>query len=180
MKGFLIFLALAFPVVLASPFFWSLVRMEWGAERVGYVHEGPRGERVTQWASLGPKSGWPAWALVPAGVKLKVSSNFEAAPGFDAGGVGDIAGKVPPRATVERFQTALRGGGWDVRVGRLDATYPEIPPRPLHWCIVHARRGPRALQMAVDIDEAQTVGRLHWAEGKMRFPMGVNDAPCWR
>jgi len=41
MKGFVIFLAVAFPVVLVSPSFWSLVRMEWSAERVGYTyHDG--------------------------------------------------------------------------------------------------------------------------------------------
>ena len=32
MRGFLIFLAVASPVVLASPYFWSLVRMEWGGQ----------------------------------------------------------------------------------------------------------------------------------------------------
>ena len=54
MKGFLIFLAVAFPIVLMSPSFWSLVRMEWGAERIGYVYgKGPT--RVTQWATLGPR-----------------------------------------------------------------------------------------------------------------------------
>src|SRR5262249_5761759 len=98
MRGFLIFLAVAFPVVLASPFFWSLVHMEFGAERVGYVHgKGPG--RVTQWATLGPKAAWPRWALVPAGAKLTVRANFEAAPGFGASGYGDMDGKIPPQVT---------------------------------------------------------------------------------
>ena len=178
MKGFLIFLAVAFPVVLASPFFWSLVRMEWSAERVGYVHESPRG-RVTQWATLGPKAAWPDWALVPEGAQLTVRANFEAAPGHAAIGYGEIGGKSPPRDTVERYEGALRAAGWTVRVGRFDSAYPEIPPRPLHWCIVQASRGAQVLQTSVDIDEKETVGRIHWTEGKMPFPTGAKDEPCW-
>jgi hypothetical protein len=175
MKSFLIFLALAFPVVLASPFFWSLVRMEWSAERVGYTyHDG-----VTQWAMLGPKSPWPGWALLPEGARLTVRAGYEPAPGHPAIGYGDLDGKVGPRETVERYQAALRSAGWAVKVGRFDATYPEIPPRPLHWCVVQAERAGRVMQMSVDIDEAGTVGRLHWTEGKMAFPMGAKPEACW-
>jgi hypothetical protein len=86
MRGFLVFLAVAFPVVLLSPFFWSLVKMEVGAERVGYGHKTADGKMVTQWATLGPKAPWPGWAIVPAGAKLTVRANFEAAPGYDATG----------------------------------------------------------------------------------------------
>lgn len=178
MRGFLIFLAFAFPVVLASPFFWSLVRMEWGAERIGYVHKTAKG-RVTQWATLGPKAQWPAWAIVPEGAKLTVRANFEAAPGFEASGFGDISGKPSARQVTERYQQALEQAGWTVRVGRFDATSPDIPPKPIHWCIVEARRQSRVLQMSVDIDDPQTVGRMHWADGRMPFPTGAKDEPCW-
>ena len=178
MKGFLIFLAVAFPVVLASPFFWSLVRMEWGAERVGYTYKEPGGA-VTQWATLGPKAAWPAWAVVPDGAKLTVRANFEAAPGHPAIGYGEIDGKAAPRDTVQRYSQALEHGGWAVRVGRFDSIYPEIPPRPLHWCIVQAEKAGRVQQMSVDIDEAGTIGRLHWTEGKMGFPTGAKDGDCW-
>jgi hypothetical protein len=177
-KGFLIFLAFAFPVVLASPFFWSLVRMEWGAERIGYVHgKGPA--RVTQWATLGPKAAWPGWAVVPADAKLTVRANFEAAPGLDAAGYADIDGRIAPREAVQRYQAVLAQAGWTVRTGRFDATSPDIPPKPLHWCIVQAERGPRKLLMSVDIDDSQTVGRMHWAVGKLPFPTGAKDEPCW-
>ena len=175
MKGFLIFLAFAFPVVLASPYFWSLVRLDWSAERVGYTY----GDGVTQWASLGPKSPWPGWALVPAGAKLTVRASYEPAAGHDAIGYGEIGGTTGPRETVERYQAALQRAGWAVRVGRFDASYPEIPPRPLHWCIVQAERAGRVLQMSVDIDEPETVGRLHWTEGQMRFPIGAKSEACW-
>jgi hypothetical protein len=179
MKGFLIFLAVAFPIVLASPFLWSLVKMEWGAERIGYVH-GKESERVTQWATLGPKAPWPGWAAVPEGASLTVRANFEAAPGHDATGYGDLDGKASPREIVQRYEGALSEAGWTVRVGRFDSTYPEIPPRPLHWCIVQASKGGRVLQMSVDIDDPQTVGRMHWTIGKMPFPVGAKDQRCWR
>lgn len=176
MKGFLIFLALAFPVALASPFFWSLVNMEWGAERVGYTdHSG-----VTQWAMLGPKAAWPVWAVVPEGAKLTVRANFEPAPGHDATGYADIGGKLPPREAVMRYQAALRRSGWAVRTGRFDSVYPDIPPRPLHWCIVHAHRGAQVQMMQIDVDEPRTVGRLHWTVGKLPFPIGTKDEACWR
>jgi hypothetical protein len=175
MRGFLIFLALAFPVVLASPFFWSLVRMEWGAERVGYHYR----DGVTQWAMLGPKAPWPGWAVVPGGATLTVRASYEPAPGHPAIGYGNLDGKVAPREAVQDYSQALQRTGWAVRVGRFDATYPEIPPRPLHWCIVEGRKGARVQQMSVDIDEKETVGRLHWTEGKMPFPAGARDEACW-
>jgi hypothetical protein len=34
--------------------------------------------------------------------------------------------------------------------------------------------------MSVDIDETQTVGRMHWTEGKMPFPIGAKDEACRR
>jgi len=179
MKGFLIFLAIAFPVVLASPFFWSLVNMEFGAERVGYGHRTADGKMVTQWATLGPKASWPAWAVVPEGAKLTVRANFEAAPGHAATGYADIAGKAPARQIVQRYEQALRGAGWTVRSGRFDASSPHIPPRPIHWCIVEGRKGGRVQMMSVDIDESGTAGRLHWTEGKMPFPIGAKDEGCW-
>ena len=179
MKGFLIFLAFACPVVLASPFFWSLVRMEWGAERIGYVHKVAGGGQVTQWATLGPKAQWPGWAVVPEGAKLTVRANFEAAPGHSATGYGEIDGPKSPRETVRRYQAALVEGGWTVRSGRFDASSPDIPPRPIHWCIVQASKSGREQMMSVDIDETRTAGRLHWTVGPLPFPTGAKDEPCW-
>lgn len=179
MRKFLILLALAVPVVLASPSFWSLVRMEYGAERVGYGHKSADGRMVTQWATLGPKAPWPGWALVPEGAKLTVRANFEAAPGLSAMGYGDIAGNASAKMTALSHEAALRRAGWTVRVGRFDASSPDIPPRPIRWCIVEGRKSDRVQQMSVDIDETGTRGRLHWSEGKMPFPIGAKDEPCW-
>ena len=179
MKGFLIFLAVAFPMVLVSPFFWMLVGMNFGAERVGYGHKTPAG-MVTQWATLGPKAPWPHWAVVPAGAKLTVRSNFEAAPGFNATGMGDIAATSPARLTTQRYEEVLRGGGWDVRVARFDASSPDIPPQPIHMCIVEGRKGGRVQRMSVDIDDRRTEGSLWWTEGPAQFPIGATSEPCWR
>jgi hypothetical protein len=178
MRGFLIFLAFACPVVLASPFFWTLVNMNFGAERVGYGHKTPHG-MVTQWATLGPKAPWPRWALVPAGVKLTVRSHFEAAPGFNATGLGDIDGNESARLASEQWAEALRRGGWSVRVGRFDATSPEIPPRPIHSCILEARRGAAVQRLSVDIDDAHTSGSLWWTVGPAKFPLGTKNEACW-
>ena len=66
-----------------------------------------------------------------------------------------------------------------VRVGRFDASSPDIPPKPIHWCILRAERGRQVMQMSVDIDDPHTVGRMHWAQGKLPFPMGAKDEACW-
>lgn len=181
MKGFLIFLAFAFPVVLVSPFFWSLVNMNFGAERIGYGHKTANGTVVTQWATLGPKAAWPAWAVVPEGTKLTVRANFEAAPapGLNATGYGDIDGKTSARLVSDRYEDVLKRAGWTVRVGRFDALSPDIPPQPIHSCIVEARRGAQVQRMSVAIDEARTAGSLWWTVGDAKFPTGTTDKPCW-
>jgi hypothetical protein len=174
MRGFLIFLALAFPFVLASPFFWTLVNMEVGAQRVGYGHGS-----VTQWATLGPQAPWPRWAVVPEGASLTVRANFEAAPGYSATGYGDISGDTGARIIAQRYERKLRAAGWTVRVGRFDATSPEIPPRPIRMCLVEGRLGGRVQQLSVDIEDGNAVGSLRWAEGEMPFPIGATPRPCW-
>jgi hypothetical protein len=172
MRGFLIFLAIVFPIVLATPSFWSLWRMEFSAERIGYIdHAG-----VTQWASLGPKSGWPSWAVVPDGAKLTVRANFERAPGRSAMGYGEINGRTSARVVTEQYEAALRSSGWVVRVGRFDT---RLPDEDIHWCIVEGRREQRVQRMRIDIDETRTNGQINWADGPMPYPFGAKDEPCW-
>lgn len=178
MKGFLIFLACAVPVVLLSPFFWTLVHMNFGAERIGYVH-GKGKQAVTQWATLGPKAPWPRWAVVPQGAKLTVGANFEAAPGFAATGYGDIAGSTPPRLVADRYRQELERGGWTVRTGRFDASSPDIPPRAIHNCIVEGRKGGAVQRLSIAIDGSGTEGSLWWTVGEAKFPAGTRDSPCW-
>lgn len=174
MRGFLLFLALACPFVIASPYFWTLVNMEFGAQRVGYGH----GD-VTQWATLGPQAPWPDWAVVPAGATLAVRANFEAAPGYNATGYGDFEAEASAPTIARRYEQALRRAGWAVRVGRFDATSPDIPPRPIRMCLVEGRRGHRVQRLSVDIAEGNAVGALHWTEGEMPFLIGATPQACW-
>jgi hypothetical protein len=146
--------------------------MDWSAERVGYVdHAG-----ATQWAMLGPKAGWPAWAIVPDGTKLKVRANFEAAPGRNATGFGELAGTNSARLVADRYQAALRTAGWTIRVGRYDA---RLPDEDIHWCIIDGRRYGRVQRLRVNIDETKTVGQLSWTDGPLPYPIGLKDEACW-
>ena len=126
MKGFLIFLAFAFPVVLVSPFFWSLVRMEWGAERIGYHYK----DGVAQWASLGPRSPWPRWALVPEGMKLTIRASYEPAPG--AAHWGPVSWRWPHPANRRApghpwpHRPGLHGWGWTPTGWMLPALWQTI------------------------------------------------------
>lgn len=163
MRGFLIFLAFACPIVLANPVFWSLVNMEFGAERVGYV----QANGVTQWAWLGPKSPWPQWAMVPEGCALTVRAHFEAAPGMAATGFGDVALKDTSAKGRDAFIQALQSAGWTVQVAHFDTLSPDLPPRPMHLCIIEAHKGARGLQFSYDRGSDSGVASLHWAEGKL-------------
>ena len=180
MKGFLIFLAFALPVVLVSPFFWTLVNMNFGAERIGYGHKTANG-MVTQWATLGPKATWPAWAVVPKGANLTVRANFEAAPapGLNATGYGDIDGELSARQVARDYEDRLRRAGWAVQVGRFDALSPDIPPQPIHTCIVEGRRGAQVQRLSITIDSTRTSGSLWWTVGEAKFPIGTTEKPCW-
>ncbi len=118
MRAFLIFLALAFPIVLTSPSFWSLVRMETSVERVGYTHA----NGVTQWASIGPLAPWPDWAIRPRDAALKVRSHFEAAPGMIESGMADIAMTASAADAQRTYAEALESQGWEVSLSYFDGT----------------------------------------------------------
>jgi len=162
MRGLLIFLAIAFPVVLATPTFWSLVGMEFGAARVGYVRNG-----VTQWATLGPLAVWPEWATVPAGGALTVRANFEAAPGESATGFADVELKDTSARGRDAYVSTLEHDGWTVQIAHFDTMAPEVPPRMMHFCIIEAHKGVRGLQFSYDRAGGGAVASLHWAEGKL-------------
>jgi hypothetical protein len=175
MRGFLIFLAVACPIVLASPTFWSLVNMEFGAERVGYT----RANGVTQWAWLGPMSPWPHWAMIPQDGKLTVRAHFEAAPGESAAGFGDVELKDASARGREDFVGALQSDGWTVQVAHFDTLSPDLPPRPMHFCIVEARKGARGILFSYDRASGSSVASLHWAEGKLPETMKyAKPGPC--
>ena len=172
MRGFLIFLMFAFPAVVVSPVFWSLVNMEFGAERVGYVRNG-----VTQWAWLGPQSPWPAWALVPEG-GLTVRAHFEAAQGEIASGFADVELKDTTQATTDRYIDALTHAGWTVSTARFDTLMPEIPPRPLHLCMIEGHKGVRQLRLSFERAVPGGNASLHWAEGSVPAMKGSVPGPC--
>jgi hypothetical protein len=174
MRGCLIFLAIAFPVVLASPTFWSIVNMNFGAERVGYVRQ----NGSTQWAWIGPKSPWPNWALVPANAKLTVGAHFEAAPGEIASGFADVFLEDTSRAATDVYVGALERLGWTVQSARFDTVAPELPPRPLHLCLVEARKGVRSLRLTLERAAEGGNASLHWAEGPVPVMKGSVPGPC--
>ena len=162
LRGFLIFLACAIPVVLMSPFFWSIVRMETSAERVGYT----QANGVTQWAWIGPEAPCPEWALVPAGARMRVQSHFEAAPDMAAIGLADIAIEGPPQRALNAYAAAARAAGWSVQFFHFDGSTADLPPRFFRMCIAEARQGERTIQLSLEGDGRVSRGRLHWTEGE--------------
>jgi hypothetical protein len=174
MRAFLIFLALAFPVVLASPHFWSLVRMETSLERVGYIHE----NGVTQWASLGPLAPWPDWAVVPRDATITVRSHFEPALGMIESGMADInlSGSAADAQAV--YAQALESQGWEVSLSYFDGTTPDLPPRPFHQCRVEARKEGRVLRLSIEQIGSSSKGSLYWADGPAKSIMGGSPGIC--
>lgn len=116
---------------------------------------------------------------MPAGARLTVRSNFAAAPGHPAVGLGDLSGKTSARIVTQRYQAALEGGGWTVQVGRFDSLSGDLPPEPIHWCIVEGRKDGRVQRLSVAIDDQGTDGSLWWTAGPAKFPVGTTDRPCW-
>jgi hypothetical protein len=167
MRGFLLFLAFAAPVVLASPFFWSLVRMETSAERVGYT----QANGVTQWAWIGPEAPWPEWALRPEGASMRVQSHFEAAPGMAAIGLADVEVRGAPGAAIESYAQAARAAGWEVQLLTFVAVTPDLPPQRFRMCIAEARREGRLLRLALQADGRMSRGSLNWIEGGPPGPL---------
>lgn len=174
MRGFLIFLALAFPVVVVSLVFWSVVNMNFGAERVGYI----RANGVTQWAWLGPLSPWPDWALVPKDAALTVRAHFDPAPGEIATGFGDVYLKDPSRAATDIYIGALENAGWKVETARFDTVMPDMPPRPMHLCLIEARKGIRSLRLSLERAFEGGNASLHWAEGPVPPMTYAKPGPC--
>lgn len=166
MRGFLLFLALAFPVALSSPSFWALVGMSWGATPVTYgYHDGTR-----QQALLGPKAPWPDWAVRPDSTEFVVSAWFEDTPARPGSGHGDFDFNGDGREAALAYAARLRGEGWDVETLMFRGATPSIPPRPLHICTVNARRSEhdqRVLHAGFQISPGSGAGTMHWATRPM-------------
>jgi hypothetical protein len=174
MRGFLLFLALAFPIASASPSLWTLVGVATSAERVGYVHA----DGVTQWAWLGPKSPWPEWALVPADAALTVRAHFEAAPGQIASGFADVRLARGARESAAAFAETLTRAGWSVETTHIDTSTGDLPPRALHLCMIEGRKDGRAVRLSLERDTRPAIGSIYWAEGAVQKPIGAVAGPC--
>jgi hypothetical protein len=173
MRGFLIFLAVAAMVLVGNPIFWSIVNMQVGAERVGYVRDG-----VTQWATLGPLAAWPEWATVPEGGKLTVRANFEAAATAPATGFGEVELEDTSARGREAYVRVLEQSGWIAEVSHFDTLSPDLPPRLMHVCIVEAHKNARALLFSYDRADGGGVASLYWSEGNLPQMKFAKPGPC--
>ncbi len=147
--------------------------MNVGAERVGYIRNGD-----TQWAWIGPMSPWPTWALVPADAMLTVGAHFEASRNETAKGFGDLYLKQTTRAATDAYIATLARAGWMVETARFDTIAPELPPRPLHLCMIEARQGSRSLRLTLERAVEGGNASLYWAEGPVPVMLGSVPGPC--
>jgi hypothetical protein len=178
MKGLLIFLAIACPVVLASPFFWSLVNMEVGAEPVGYVQQ----DGTTQWATIGPKSYWPDWALRPDDASVRVDSHFSATPTMAATGMASVDLRGDQETAAQRFEDKLESGGFTVARYALETWSADIPSRPFVFCLIEgAQEGeaPRTIRLSFAVDSDAMPTKLQWTEGSLPPVIGMQPSACF-
>jgi hypothetical protein len=177
MRGWLIFLACAAPLMLLNPMFWWLVGTETGASAVAYVRDG-----VRQDALLGPKAPWPEWARLPERYPLTVQSSFAAAPGQPATGVGDLEIPRTRREAVAEWRAELTAAGWQVTTVLVTTALPSLPPRQGKMCILTATRtepSVRSIMIAIDEVPVGRVARIHWREAEPRSrPSRPDDGDC--
>jgi len=137
MKRWLIFLlVMTSGLAWYSPGFRLLWAMETSSVRIGMVHH----DGVMQWSQSGPKSYWPAWAVVPAGARLKVATHYEPAPGHPEMGMGYLTLGSPAAQAQAAYAGQLEAAGWTVAVSHYTARLPEIPPQQVRFCFVQATR----------------------------------------
>lgn len=177
MRGFLLFLALACPVVLLNPTFWWLVAAKTGAAPTAYgQHDG-----TVQPALLGPKAPWPEWAIRPEGARLEVQAWFGPGSSQPETGFATIAVGGDPSAGIEAYKRKLEQAGWTVDGQLMRSALPELPPRRLEMCMLRATRAdgdPRVLMASIEIAPRPGTGRLHWATRPMAEWKVPNQEPC--
>lgn len=177
MRGLLIFLAIAFPIVLASPTFWWLVESEVGAAPVGYG----RVDGSVQQALLGPKAPWPEWVSTPEGAKLTVRAWFGPAPSEIESGFGDLSFGGDTQKVIDAYRAKLRSEGWNVEGSFFSAPLPEIPPRQMEACILRATRNgadTRIIQASFEFKPGPGYGSVHWAMAPMPTWSTPGSEPC--
>jgi len=176
-RGLLIFIAIAFPIALASPTFWWLVQSEFSAAPVGYGRQ----DGSVQQALLGPKAPWPDWVATPDDAKLHVRAWFGPGTTEPETGYGDLSVKGEPRKAMAAYRSKLEAEGWKVEANMMRAALPEIPPRQLESCIIRARRDgadQRVIQASFELAPSPGNGSIHWAAWPMpTWAMQLGE-PC--
>jgi hypothetical protein len=176
-RGLLIFIAIAFPIALASPTFWWLVQTEVDAAPVGYG----RADGSVQQALLGPKAPWPEWVSRPEGAKLNVKAWFGPGATEPESGFGDLVVGGEPRKVIAAYRSKLEAEGWKVDANMFHAALPEIPPRRLDTCVMRAVRSdadPRIIQASFELAPDPGNGSIHWAMQPMPgWSMPLSE-PC--
>jgi hypothetical protein len=165
-------------VVLASPFVWSLVRMTWAAEPVGYVQQ----DGTVRMATIGPKSFWPDWALRPADARVEVESHFQQAGNMPAIGLAAVALKGEQRATVEKYESDLKSHGFIVTRYMAQFWSADIPSRRFVLCAVEGVQGAtlqRTVRLSFSVDSNAMPTKLYWMEGEITPLVGMTPGPCF-
>lgn len=161
MRGFLLLLVLAAPLVLANPIFWWLVQLAYSAAPATYVEA----DGQSRSALLGPKSPWPDWAIIPDGAKLTVEAWFAAAPPTPETGFGTLKLPDASAGAVKAFVAKLETAGWQVETSEIQTVDPTLPPKPFQMCTLRATRrdgGPRVMSASIPIGYSGISPRLHW------------------
>ena len=177
MRWLLLFIALAIPVALASPSFWSLFAMEFGAAPVTYhYHDG-----TSQQALLGPRAPWPDWAIVPDGTRLQVGAWFGPSSKEPETGHGDLSVEAEPRTVAAAYVERLKAEGWQVEANIYRYPQPVLQPKLMEICIVRATREGgdlRILQASFDLAPRSGSGGLAWSMRPRPLWEMSNSEPC--
>ena len=172
-----IFLGATAMLVVANPFFWSIMRMNFAAEPVVYIEQ----DGTTTGAVLGPKAPWPDWVTAPPGGRLTVQSYFAGADAL-ATGVGAFAFSDAPLDRLDGFLAALDADGWRVETAQLETVEPSLPPRPMTLCsIVASRDAPdaRYILYSFEIDARARTMDVFWSSGgDVQQMIGAMPGPC--
>jgi len=171
-------IAVAIPLVLGSPYFWSLLRMAWAAEPVGYVQQ----DGTTQWATIGPKSFWPDWALRPENTFVEVDSHFSATPILPASGMASVAFRGEQQAVAKQYEDRLRASGFEVTRYAYQTWSGDIPSRPFILCMiegVQAAMPKRTVRFSFAINSRAMPPKLYWTEGEAPPLLGMQPGACF-
>ena len=179
MKIFILCLAVLCPLALGTPGFWSLVRMAWAAEPVGYVEA----DGSTRWATIGPKSFWPDWAVRPENTGVEVDSYFGASATTPAMGMASVTFRGEQKATAEAYEALLKANGFAVTRYGYETWSPDLPPERFTLCMIEgvqeAASPKRTLRFSFAVNSRAMPPKLHWTEGEPPPAIGMQPSDCF-